>query len=46
MWRRVDLLSLASNARTSVEMVERVYSSTLAADLNIDLLQGRREWEW
>jgi hypothetical protein len=41
--RRVDLLTLARNARTSVEMVERFYSSNLAAEMNIDLLQGRRE---
>ena len=43
VWGRVDLLSLASDARTSVEMVEPFYSSNLAADLNIRLLQGRRE---
>ena len=41
--RRVDLLTLARNARTSVDMVERFYSSNLAAEMNIDLLQGRRE---
>jgi integrase len=41
--RRVDLLTLARNARTSVEMVEKFYSSNLAAEMNIDLLQGRRD---
>ena len=41
--RKVDLLTLARNARTSVEMVEKFYSSNLAAEMNIDLLQGRRD---
>jgi hypothetical protein len=41
--RKVDLLTLARNARTSVEMVERFYASNLAAEMNIDLLQGRRD---
>ena len=41
--RRVDLLTLARNARTSVEMVEKFYSSNLNAEMNIDLLQGKRE---
>ena len=41
--RRVDLLTLARNARTSVEMIEKFYSSNLNAEMNIDLLQGKRE---
>ena len=41
--RRVDLLTLARNARTSVEMVEKFYSSNLNAEMNIDLLQGKRD---
>ena len=41
--RRVDLLTLARNARTSVEMVEKFYSSNLNAEMNIDLLQGLRD---
>ena len=41
--RRVDLLTLARNARTSVEMVEKFYSSNLSAEMNIDLLQGLRD---
>lgn len=41
--RKVDLLTLARNARTSVEMVEKFYSSNLAAEMNIDLLQGLRD---
>jgi hypothetical protein len=40
--RKVDLLTLAKNARTSVEMVERFYSSNLDAEMNIDLLHGKR----
>jgi hypothetical protein len=41
--RRVDLLTLARNARTSVEMVEKFYSSNLSAEMNIDLLKGLRD---
>ena len=40
--RKIDLLTLARNARTSVEMVEKFYSSNLSAEMNIDLLQGNR----
>lgn len=40
--RKIDLLTLARNARTSVEMVEKFYSSNLNAEMNIDLLQGSR----
>jgi site-specific recombinase XerD len=38
--RNVDLLTLARNARTSVKMVERFYSSNLSAEMNIAQLQG------
>ena len=38
--RNVDLLTLARNARTSVEMVERFYSSNLSAEMSIGQLQG------
>ncbi len=38
----IDLLTLARNARTSVKMVEQFYSSNLTAEMNIDLLQGKR----
>jgi integrase len=38
----IDLLTLARNARTSVEMVERFYASQLTAEMNIGLLHGRR----
>jgi integrase len=37
--RNTDLLTLARNARTSVEMVERFYSSNLSAEMNIEQLQ-------
>ena len=39
--RNVDLLTLARNARTSVKMIERFYSSNLSAEMNIAQLQGR-----
>jgi integrase len=39
----IDLLTLARNARTSVEMVEKFYSSNLTSEMNIDLLQGKRK---
>lgn len=38
----IDLLTLARNARTSVDMVEKFYASNLTAEMNIDLLHGRR----
>jgi integrase len=38
----IDLLTLARNARTSVEMIETYYSSNLTGEMNIGLLQGKR----
>jgi hypothetical protein len=38
----IDLLTLAKNARTSVEMVERFYASELDPELNVAMLQSRR----
>jgi integrase len=38
----IDLLTLARNARTSVEMIERFYSSNLTAEMNIEVLQSKR----
>jgi len=38
----IDLLTLAKNARTSVQMIERFYASELTPEMNIDLLQSRR----
>ena len=40
--KRIDLITLARNARTSVQMIERFYSSNLTAEMNIDLLHGKR----
>lgn len=40
--RGIDLLTLARNARTSVEMIERFYASELSAEMNVDLLHSRR----
>jgi hypothetical protein len=39
---KIDLLTLARNARTSEEMIERFYASKLTAEMIIDLLQGKR----
>lgn len=38
----IDLLTLARNARTSVEMIDKFYASTLSAEMNIGLLLGKR----
>jgi len=38
----IDLLTLARNARTSVDMINRHYASTLTAEQNIGVLQSRR----
>jgi hypothetical protein len=38
----IDLLTLAKNARTSVEMSEKIYASTLSAEMNVALLHGKR----
>jgi hypothetical protein len=38
----IDLLTLARNARTSVEMIERFYASELTGEMNIEALQSRR----
>ena len=35
-------LTLARNARTSVEMIEHFYASQLSPEMNIALLQSRR----
>ena len=39
----IDLLTLARNARTSVQMIEKFYASQLTAEMNIGLLQSRRK---
>jgi len=38
----MDLLTLARNARNSVQMIERHYASTLQAEQNIAMLHSRR----
>lgn len=38
----IDLLTLARNARTSVEMIEKFYASDLSPEMNIDMIQSRR----
>ena len=40
--KNVGLITLARNARTIVDMTERFYSSTLSAEMKINLLQGKR----
>ena len=42
MGDHIDLLTLARNARTSVEMIERFYAKPLSAEMNIDKLQSMR----
>lgn len=39
----IDMLTLARNARTSVNMIERFYASTLTGEMNVAMLQSRRE---
>ena len=38
----IDLLTLARNARTSVEMIERFYARHLNAEMNIDKIQSMK----
>ena len=38
----IDLLTLARNARTSVEVINKHYASTVSGEQNIALLQSRR----
>ncbi len=38
----IDLLTLARNARTSVEVINNHYASTVSGEQNISLLQSRR----
>ena len=39
----IDLLTLARNARTSVEMIERFYAKPLQAEMNVDKIQSMRQ---
>ncbi len=38
----IDMLTLARNARTSVQMIERFYASSLDGEMNVAMLQSRR----
>jgi integrase len=38
----IDMLTLARNARTSVQMIERFYASALDGEMNVVMLQSRR----
>ncbi len=38
----IDLMTLARNARTSIDMIDKHYASELSAELNIDMLHSRR----
>ena len=38
----IDLLTLARNARTSVDVINNHYASTVSGEQNIGLLQSRR----
>ena len=44
----IDTVTLARNARTSPEMIDRFYATPLQGEMNIDKLQGKRNprsWE-
>ena len=46
--RAVDTLTLARNARTSPEMIDRFYAAPLQAEMNVGELQSKRRprpWE-
>jgi len=38
----IDLLTLARNARTSVEMIDRFYAKHLHAEMNVEMIQSMR----
>ncbi len=38
----IDMLTLARNARTSVQMIERFYASALEGEMSVAMLQSRR----
>ena len=39
----IDLLTLARNARTSVDMIERFYAKPLQAEMNVEMIQSMRK---
>lgn len=38
----IDLLTLARNARTSLEMIDKFYASELRAEMNVGMLHSKR----
>jgi integrase len=38
----IDMLTLARNARTSVQMIERFYAASLDGEMNVAMIQSRR----
>ena len=40
--KSMDLLTLARNARTSVDMIDRFYAKHLTAEINVDILHSKR----
>ena len=40
--QRMDVITLARNARTSPDMIDRFYAAQLTGEHNVDLLHGRR----
>lgn len=41
--KKIDLLTLARNARTSVDMIDRFYASQLTAEMNIDQFHALKD---
>ena len=39
---QIDLLTLARNCRTSVQMIDKFYAKPLSAEMNVDLIQSTR----
>ena len=40
---QIDLLTLARNCRTSVQMIDKFYAKPLSAEMNVDLIQSARK---
>ena len=40
---QIDLLTLARNCRTSVQMIDKFYAKPLSAEMNVDLIQSMRK---
>lgn len=40
---QIDLLTLARNCRTSVQMIDKFYAKPLSAEMNVDLIQSSRK---